>query len=120
MEQQAGDHVGTLRNKLENQGESSQTTLQSICTQDRTEREQEARRIQVGTLQAIAHKIELGEETEARRVQAGTLQTIAHKVGLNEEKEAWRTSRHIPGGSGNRIEQRRKHQEKTWRIPLTP
>ena len=64
MEQQTGDHTGTLRSKLRIQRESSQTTRFSRS----------------------AHTLELNEEQEARRVQIDTLHAIAEKIELNEEK----------------------------------
>ena len=126
VQQQAGDHTGTLRHNREIQRESSQTTLQSICEHNRAERrtgrpastgrhapggrahdhkveldeETEARRVRAGTLQVITDEIEVDEEKEAGGENVGTLQTIAHKFEPNEEKNARRTGRHTPGGLG--------------------
>ena len=91
MEQQTGDHTGTLRNNLGIQRESSRTKRFSRSAHKiELNEEQEARRAQVGTIQAIEHKIELDEDKEARREQIGTLQAIVHKIELNGDKEARR------------------------------
>ena len=76
--------------------------------------------MQVGTLQAIAHKIELNEDKEARREQVGTLEAIVYKIEPNKEQEAREQVGTLQAVCEQDRTEERKHQEQTWRTPLTP
>ena len=114
MEQQTGDHTGTLRSKLRIQRESSQTTRfsRSAHTLELNE-EQEARRVQIDTLHAIAEKIELNEEKSGEYGSARFRRSHTYRAAQRNGSHANRPAR--SRRSGNSAELTRRKRDETDR-----